>query len=59
MRSRSKEKRKIDLSKSEIEHCVVCKAPTPFKKKDPIKIRTGYVEGGGQLCNSCEKELYV
>jgi len=42
----------------EIDRCVLCKAPTNFEKNDPIEMRTGYVEGCGQLCSSCEKEVY-
>ncbi len=38
---------------SEIERCVLCKAPTPFRRDDPIEMRTDYVEGCGQLCHPC------
>lgn len=55
---KKEEERKSD-SMSEIDYCVACGAPTPFRKNDPIEMRTGYVEGCGQLCGSCAKEFSV
>jgi len=41
------------ISGNEIEKCVLCGCPTPYKKSDDIKIRKHYVEGAGQLCSKC------
>ena len=38
---------------SEIERCVLCKHATPFRRDDPVEMRTDYVEGCGQLCHPC------
>lgn len=40
------------------DRCVSCGAITPYKKTTHIDEREGYVEGAGQLCNSCDKEIY-
>lgn len=43
---------------SDIEHCVVCGCATEYTKETPISERIGYVEGAGQLCQHCYKDLY-
>jgi hypothetical protein len=35
------------------EKCVICKTTTQFKYNTHIETRGSYVEGCGQLCNSC------
>jgi len=42
---------------SEIERCVRCSAPTPFRRDDPIEIREHYIEGCGQVCSSCSVKM--
>ena len=44
---------------SDIEHCVVCRSVTEYTKETPISERIGYVEGAGQLCQDCYKDLYL
>lgn len=43
--------------KAEYETCVICKCKTNVRCDKPIKERYGYVEGAGQLCYRCYKEL--
>lgn len=40
------------------EPCVLCGAKTGYKRSDPIQQRAYYVEGAGQLCESCYRETY-
>jgi hypothetical protein len=37
---------------------VLCNAPTPFRRDDPIEMRTDYVEGCGQLCHPCAAMIH-
>jgi len=39
------------------EICVICKQKTHIKKDQPIDERYGYIEGVGQLCYDCYKNL--
>lgn len=41
-----------------IEKCVICGAETPYKFSDPIGKREYYVEGAGQTCVKCHRDLY-
>jgi len=41
-----------------IEKCVSCGEETPYKFSDSIFIRNYYVEGAGQLCQSCWNSTY-
>jgi hypothetical protein len=43
----------------DIEHCVVCGSVTEYTKETPLNERIGYVEGAGQLCQDCYKDLYL
>lgn len=43
----------------EIEKCVACGKATAYTKDTPISERSGYVEGGGQLCQDCYKDVYL
>ena len=40
------------------EICVCCGQGTTYSKDEPISNRTGYIQGAGQLCLKCYKELY-
>lgn len=40
------------------DKCVSCNAITPYKKSTPVHERENYVEGAGQLCNSCNTKIY-
>ena len=35
------------------EHCIVCNAPTQYKRSDHVDYRSYYIEGAGQLCPNC------
>lgn len=40
------------------EVCVLCKKVTEIPRELPVQQRRGYVEGHGQLCESCYRALY-
>ena len=40
------------------EICVSCEEETPYDVSMDISLRQCYVEGAGQLCLKCWKELY-
>jgi hypothetical protein len=40
-------------SQNPIEMCVSCGKETEYHFNDHVDLRTGYVEGAGQLCISC------
>jgi hypothetical protein len=40
------------------DKCVMCKEETPHEETDHIDMRYHYVEGCGQLCAKCWKEVY-
>ena len=40
------------------EKCVLCGQETAYDFKTPITQREFYVEGAGQLCRRCFRELY-
>ena len=42
-----------------IEKCVICGAETPYKISTPIDQREYYVEGSGQICQSCHLNIYI
>ena len=44
--------------KGKKEVCVSCGCETPYVFETPIQERIGYVEGSGQLCDDCFKEIY-
>ena len=39
------------------DKCVVCNKTTKYAKTDHILSREGYVEGAGQLCESCFSDV--
>ncbi|KKM13005.1 hypothetical protein SY88_00065 [Clostridiales bacterium PH28_bin88] len=43
---------------TEFEYCVICWQKTRVRRNEPIETRVGYVEGVGQLCPRCMKDLY-
>ncbi len=43
---------------SPYERCVLCGAETDIRRDTPVSLRSGYIEGGGQLCRSCWQRLY-
>ena len=49
MDSSSEDKEKLE----EFDICVKCGAKTKYKKTDNIVFRSGYIEGAGQLCFTC------
>lgn len=44
--------------KLEKEKCIVCKVETDIPVDQNINYRLGYIEGAGQLCGKCWKEIY-
>ncbi len=42
--------------REEFDLCVKCGEKTMYKKTDDIHSRTGYIEGAGQLCTSCDRK---
>lgn len=47
------------LMNNPIEKCVSCNATTPYNFNDNIYFRNFYVEGSGQLCESCYISIYA
>jgi hypothetical protein len=43
----------------EKEKCVMCGRETPYTKNTHIDLREYYIEGAGQLCEKCYKEIYL
>ena len=43
----------------EVECCVLCGRETEYTRQTLIQDRIGYIEGAGQLCSDCFKELYL
>jgi len=39
--------------KGEYDTCIMCGVETPYKRNVHIDLRTGYIEGAGQLCSKC------
>ena len=39
--------------KGEYDTCIMCGVETPYKRNVHIDMRTGYIEGAGQLCSKC------
>ena len=39
------------------DHCVSCNKETEYNKTDNTTIRIGYIEGAGQLCLGCLREI--
>ena len=37
------------------DKCIVCNAPTQYKRSDHVDYRLNYIEGAGQLCPDCFK----
>ena len=40
------------------EKCVMCGVETTTLKTTHVDFRYGYVDGAGQLCSTCFKEVY-
>jgi hypothetical protein len=50
----------VDMSKkSDKELCVSCGAETPYRRDTNVALRLYYVEGAGQLCDSCWQHTYI
>ena len=48
-----------DICSEEMERCVLCWRLTDVPKTRPVSQRIGYIEGVGQLCESCYCTLYT
>lgn len=51
-------KNKNEQQTAQREQCVSCGENTEYTKSTPIEKRTGYIQGAGQLCLKCYRELY-
>ena len=40
-----------------VERCVICGRKTEYEECEPIRNRYGYIEGVGQVCCTCEREI--
>ena len=40
------------------DKCIVCGEETPYDETVDVNMRTCYVDGVGQLCVGCWKEVY-
>jgi hypothetical protein len=45
----------LNVSNTKYDLCVMCGKETIYEKSCPVAERVGYVEGAGQLCESCYK----
>ncbi len=45
----------LNVSNTKYDLCVMCGKETIYEKSCPVAERVGYVEGAGQLCQSCYK----
>lgn len=43
---------------NDFEHCIFCGKETKYKKESHISTRRDYIEGAGQLCPKCSKDIY-
>ena len=41
-----------------MEKCIICNKQLKIKKDENIKKRKYYIQGAGQLCESCYYKLY-
>ncbi|RKI40102.1 hypothetical protein D7V86_18510 [bacterium D16-51] len=41
------------------EHCILCGRLTEILKNGPVAGREYYIEGAGQLCRECYREMYA
>ena len=48
----------LSNTESEYDKCQICGMETPYKKADNINVRKYYIEGAGQLCECCYKDVY-
>ena len=45
------------MEKTEFEHCVLCGKEISVEKDLPLSLRKNYIEGCGQLCDTCAEEI--
>ena len=48
----------MDMIPNTIEKCVSCGEDTPYRLNENIFNRYHYVEGAGQLCETCYNRIY-
>ena len=48
----------LENKSKEFETCVLCGKLTSVRKDTPLDLRSDYLEGAGQLCYECPRELY-
>jgi len=48
----------MDMVPDTIEKCVSCGEDTPYTFSENIYNRNWYVEGAGQLCETCYNRIY-
>jgi hypothetical protein len=46
------------IKKNEKDICVICNIETQYNKDFNINTRDYYIEGCGQLCQECYKNIY-
>ena len=51
------DKKEEKKEKDQKEICVICQKETPYTKNTPVDLRRNYVEGVGQVCDSCAENL--
>jgi len=52
------QRRFVTDGKNPLEICVVCEEITNVRAETPTDERNNYVDGSGQLCSKCYRELY-
>ena len=44
---------KAEAKKDEYDYCILCGVETVYKRNTHVDMRSGYIEGAGQLCSAC------
>lgn len=53
-----RENNDMKQQKDSYDRCIVCGEYTDMQKDWSLEMRKHYVEGAGQLCGKCYRELY-
>lgn len=47
-----------EVQTQKLDKCVLCSEDTPYTENTNINYRNYYIEGAGQLCESCYSKVY-
>ncbi len=49
--------KKINVSEDGFDLCISCGTKTKYKTETNVDVRVGYIDGAGQLCDTCYEPL--